>query len=288
MMQYEILWIDDSPEWVAPMQDSIKDYLDDLGLGLIVDLFPDWKGATAHLDKHDPDLIAVDYNLQGLKGDEVVTHIRDKNKFTEILFYTADEDYTKVLQAQDGVYRTSRTGFDDKVRKLIDLTLKRVQLPAIMRGLVIAETTDIEALIEDILVAQFAAKGDLFRARVLDRGIYDFGKKYQFLMGVIDDRVKACNVVLNGGEGDKTKAADLKARLDPLQATLKGFDKDVIRTRNILAHVKEQSDNQGRAFLKSTVVPGSITVDHTWCVQVRKDLAKHRKALEEFAAIPVG
>lgn len=277
MMKYEMLWIDDSPAWVDPMKESIAEYLDELGLNLEVALFPDWRGATTYLDGHDPDPIAVDYNLSELKGDEVVEHIRDKNKFTEILFYTAEEDYTNVLRAQDGVYRTPRAGFDDKVRKLIGLTLKRVQLPAIMRGLVIAETTDLEATIEDVLVQHFGEKGALFRERVLRVPfLYTFKTKYDLLAGLLGDQIKSCNVALNGGG---TKDPAVQVRLDQLKkykAILDVFNAEVVEVRNTLAHVKEDTDAQGRVTLKSIRKDGAtIVIDHEWCVKIRKDLAKH-------------
>jgi len=287
-MKYRILWVDDSPAWAKTMTESVEDYLKDLGFDLDVQLHEDSSRVAEFLAKEDVDLIAVDYKLTGPHGDKIIEDIRKSDNFTEILFYTADDDYRNILKPQDGVYRAHRTAVDAKIRKLIELTLKRVQSPANMRGVVIAETTDIEALLEDILVAQFADKGDLFRCRVLDEGIYDFGKKYHFMMGLIKDRVKACNVVLSGKEGDKEAAGELKGRLEPLQATLKEFEKEVIHTRNLLAHVKEQRDDQGRVTLKSTFRPGAITIDHDWCVKVRKDLAKQRKALEELTGISIG
>ncbi|MFA5343100.1 MAG: response regulator [Kiritimatiellia bacterium] len=287
-MKYRMLWVDDSPEWVAPIRESVQEYLEELGFDLVADLHTDGSGVTDHLAKESVDLIAIDFKLKGSHGDKIIEAIRQSDKYTEILFYTADENYRAVLPVQDGVYRAHRRDVETKLRGLIALTLKRVQTPANMRGCVIAETADIEALLEDILVAQFADKGSLFRRRVLQKGIYDFGKKYQFVMGLIDDRLKACNVVLSGKGGDKVAEGDLKARLEPLQATLKEFEKEVIRTRNLLAHVKEQLDDQGRVTLKSTIIPGTITIDHAWCVKVRKDLSKQHKALKALTGIPIG
>ena len=286
-MKYRMLWVDDSPDWVAPIRESVQEYLEELGFELVADLHTDGSAVTEHLANESVDLIAIDHKLKGSHGDKIIEAIREGDKYTEILFYTADENYRNVLPVQDGVYRAHRRDVETKLRGLIDLTLKRVQTPANMRGCVIAETADIEAILEDILVAHFGDSGGLFRARVLEKGIYDFDKKRQFLMGLIEDRIKACNVVLNGSGGDKVAAQKTKDEFEPLQDILKSFVTDVINTRNLLAHVKEQRDEDGRVVLKSSVIKGSITIDHDWCVKVRKDLAKQRKALEKLAGLPI-
>ena len=287
-MKYRVLWVDDSPEWVAPIRESINDYLEDLGFELEADLHQDGSRVLAHLAKAGVDLIAVDFKLKGNFGDKIIEAIRSSDKYTEILFYTADDDYLSVLPAQDGVYRAHRRDVETKLRRLIDLALKRVQSPENMRGVVIAKTTDLEAILEDILIAQFGAKGELFRCRVLNKGIYDFGKKYHFVMGLVGDRITACNVIINNGpDGEKRAAGEIKARLEPIQLILKDFEKDVINTRNLLAHVKEQIDEQGHVILKSTIIRGEITIDHEWCVRVRKCLARQRKAMEELKSIPI-
>lgn len=237
-MQYQILWVEDRPDWFGPMSESIGEYLTELGFEPVIPLCSDWEGVAKHLASQNVDLIAVDYNLKGIKGDEIVENIRENENFIEILFYTADENWRETLPPHDGVYRASRNDVEDKMRRLIALTLKRVQSPANMRGVVIAETTDLEALIEEILVAHFGEKGKVFQDRVLREEGFTFGKKYQLLMGLLGDRIKVCNVALNSGGKKDEATADLLARLKPLHETLGEFDKTVIWTRNVLAHTR--------------------------------------------------
>lgn len=283
-MKYRVLWVDDSPDWVAPIRESVKDYLEDLGFELVAGMHQDGSRVLEYLAQEEVDLIAVDYKLKGSFGDKIIEAIRNSDKFTEILFYTADDDYLNVLPPQDGVFRANRRDVEAKLRNLIGLALKRFQSPANMRGVVIAKTTDLEAILEEILVAQFGDKGGLFRDRVLHKkGIYDIDKKWALLMGLIKDKITAYNILIAGPDGDKASAIADKTKLDRLQLILSKFDKEVIHTRNILAHVKEQRDGNGRVMLKSINTSGEITIDHDWCVRIRKTLAAHRIALEELS-----
>ena len=59
------------------------------------------------------------------------------------------------------------------------------------------------------------------------------------------------------------------------------YEKDVIKTRNIFAHVKEV-EIDGKKVLVSTSTGGEENFNEDRCIEIRKDLIKYREILEDI------
>ena len=83
----------------------------------------------------------------------MIETIRKKHVLVEIVFYSqAGNPKEKFATPPDGVYFTSREDAKERITAVIDLTLKKAQDINNIRGLVIAETIDIETKLGDVLV----------------------------------------------------------------------------------------------------------------------------------------
>jgi hypothetical protein len=169
---------------------------------------------------------------------------------------------------------------------VIDLTLKKALDINNIRGLVIAETIDIETKLGEVLVRCFGKNGELFRERLLHpkAGLFDFGKKDVLLQGILNDKIDGLTKRIEDAKGKGMKRAKATlATLKKLKEAYKVFASEVIHPRNTMAHVEKQWDQNGKCILKSRAKGyPEITVDQEWFTKVRKDLIKHADNLEKI------
>ncbi len=157
-LEYKILWFEDVQSSFYAKQRLVKRIVEGLGF-----IFPEPRNEinADNLDNIDfqiYDLIIADLNLaNGEKGSAILNSIREKGIYTEVIFYSSQgEDYVRneLTKFQiDGVYCADRADDDfiDKVRNVIFTTIKKVQDLNNMRGLIMAETSDIDNIMLKII-----------------------------------------------------------------------------------------------------------------------------------------
>jgi len=236
-LSYRIIWVDDSPTWVDSVKGEITDHLKDMDYEAVVDVYEDGGALEQQCAEADLDLIIIDYSLPNDNGDVLISKLREAGNFTEIVFYSQDQPSKDLIGVMDGVFHCQRDGAVDKIKQVVDLTLHKMRDLGVVRGLVIAAAIDLEVKMDELMVSVFGESGDLFQERVLDRRVFDFGKKIVFLKGIVEDRIGEC------------EAGELQEKLQGVETILKKFDKEVMDQRNILAHSRRVNID-GKIVLK--------------------------------------
>jgi len=275
---FNILWIDDTPDWVDSIKKSIENFLKEKGFELHIIICEDGKDIEKKITP-DIDLIAIDFHIPSAaeQGNDIIKIIRKQQQYIDILFYTQDTSSEDTLPLYDGVYRSSReTGrFESKMKELINMVLKRIESPTNMRGIIITETIDLESKIEDILIKIFGEKGELFKNRILhSKGQWlDFKKKDTLLNGIIKEAL----------EKSRKSNEGIYNSLNSIKEILSKFNDEVIEQRNVLAHVKEEKID-GKVTLTSKINNKNtiVTIDQEWCKKIRHELKKHHKNLDDL------
>jgi len=280
-LKYDILLFEDDSDYVDSIHGLLKDYIDDLGFKLELNVEAD----GTRLDKlfssnNDWDLILMDYNLRSSeKGDELIKKIRSHELYTEIIFYSEAHDFEDKIRSDlvDGVYFVrGRNNLLEKVKKVIDVTLKKNQDVNNMRGLVIAETIDIETKMDNLILSYFGRPDDEIRKvfeKILEPNFVGFTtyKKYEFINKICKQR----KVTLNEKQEDVSY-------LTKLHDEFKEIENDIIEIRNILAHTVENPDNKNTLISKINKNGTTIYVDYDWCIKTRKAIIKHSKNLDDL------
>ena len=314
-LTYRILWFENEAEFVDETKPGIASYLlDDLGLELEVDVHPSGDDVDALLTSGDYDLVVTDLNLDDNDtGKAIIERIRADEILTEVLLYSADgQEIEKVIKETSGLQRVSfavgRAALSDRLKKIITLTVKKVQDVQNLRGLVIAEAIDLEDKMLEIINAHFSAstddaeKGDFIK--------YHYGKKDEHFKGLLSkisghtpdkiiefveiacgemmSKYIALNKLIDSAKAKQDVSTNEgKAKmvvLKQLEAELNKMQKEVIELRNDLAHVQGEKDAQGRWILKNKKKPGhEIVFDNDKYVQIRRSLRAHAYNLTEIA-----
>lgn len=318
-LEYKILWFEDDEKWYKTIRRTLQDFLIQQGFVLVDDRYFNGENGIRHLlGKKVYDLILMDYNLKDIKGDSLIKEIRLEDLYTEIVFYSTSGAKTirkEIRDADiDGLYCTSRDNneFEDSVFKIILNTVKKVQDVNYMRGLVIAETIDLETTMEGMLKKYFytrdgeelegkrsdiytdicskkkaefdleaAGIGDMSNKTIkelIDQDILTSYNFYTALQSILKEdikqlnRRKAATRILNEIEGLEAE----KGQLTELKEELNKFGKEIIELRNTLAHVVETETPEGLACLESLTKAGiKVIFTNEKYVAIRNDIRKH-------------
>lgn len=297
-IEYKILWLDDQidafidDEHVA----DITQYLEGEGFIPILDTV---QNSSDFFDKLDDsyDLILTDYHMKDMNGDEVVEKVREKSVFTEILFYTARADL-KDTQKLDRIsfFETGSSGSDheeavvERTKKLIELTIRKFHDIVVMRGLIMQETSDLDALQLDILKKFVDGKPntetDELKNEISDKINSHFTRKIKFVN-------KECKPKKNGFQklmkdsfvfSSEYRMQTLSKVLEELELDdfSTSYKEEVINVRNKFAHatLEEEKDTDGKVRKYFKYQDEGITFDADYCKKIRLNMRKHKKNIE--------
>lgn len=172
-IKYKILRIEDEKAFVESEIEFIKEYLEELWFIL------EYENPEKYEDKDfsSYDLIVVDYNLaEGQFWQDIIESIRNEEFYREILFYSWDGENAlrDLVKHLDWVYCASKDSCRGKLKGLITNTIRKTQDINNLRGLIMAETSEIDDVIKKII--KNIAKTDIESWKIVQRK--DKLKKY--------------------------------------------------------------------------------------------------------------
>lgn len=249
------------------------------------------------------DLLLIDYHLDDdMSGNHVVEAIRMKNCLTPVVFYSnspTKEIRSKITELElDGVYCSTRNGFPELVKQIMNISLRKVEDINYLRGLVLATTSDLENSLNVALLKIFnqldSEQCDKFISYVAENICQSaFDKNTDKLIALRNRELEFSELVEKHFFYDMSKKTFtlnhcLKEAPYKQNQTIKEkreilniFMAEIIDIRNSLAHVVEDIDEDGNRFLKGA----GIVFDENKYIEIRNNLRKHKINLEELIEI---
>lgn len=307
-LNYNILWVEDSPVWLAEHKIPVKKYLKEQGFNMnVIDIEgdDDTELARALENSENYDIIFVDYKLDGdSKGSDIIKLIRKRQIFADIVFYSntpRDELFAAIATLQlDGVYVSSRVDFGNTVEKVIYNTIKKVFDLNNMRGIVMASTSVIDKKIFKIIkhfhdnnISDIGEKEKLLRKILsrVDKQIKDLEEKYkevdtndpwEFLSSTLNFNSALRTRILRKDILDKIVGAKKPdSRYHSIYQKLLNFEKNLSPKRNLLGHEEEtQTPNEDGT---TTIKIGDFEFDEKTARELRNDLIELETAIAELS-----
>jgi CheY-like chemotaxis protein len=256
---YKILWFEDEILWAKPLVKEIKSFVEEMGFVFSEPRFERDNSNIDNINYDDFDLILMDYNLSSVeKGDALIKKIREHNFYSEIVFYSTSGAAVirkAVLDNQlDGVYCADRpaNSFLPKVKDVIKATVKKVLDLNTIRGIVMAETSDIDEKMLEIIALYINTLEMENKNNFLE-------SSRNKLLSSIDTKVKKIKSVgidefyyellFDSSQKWRTVLEVVKKITPDKEPITKLYDPEIINRRNRLAHVKEVQDESGRIQL---------------------------------------
>lgn len=292
-LKYRIMWFEDNGDFIKILQPSIEEYLQELGFIPNIMSRPTSAGSLDIVREHDPDLMLVDDNLaEGTKGEEIVDKIRDNELYVDVIFYAQKAGFRDRVRKLDGVFYTDRATLREKIPKIIDLTVRKQQDVSNMRGVIIAESIDLERKMECFITDYLGLSDDAMREPVFE-SLYDwnggltFMEKYELTNDIFRRVVGRITNDLNDASQKKEPADKVesikkaKESMESKKAKFDEFNDDIIRIRNIMAHWEELRDEKNTLQYRDATGK-RIIVNDAYCKDTRKRLREHSANLESL------
>lgn len=299
-LNYRILWIEDSTDWAESIQENISEIVESFGL------FASYTVLPAESDEHKYDgynLILMDLGLaEGRQGDALIEQIRSLNVFTDIVFYSASGVEEVKNKGRDlnleGVYYADRSNvlFLRKVKDVISASLHSFQDLVNLRGLVMAEVSELDSKMDSIIEGYFVGEDRMaeFHKHVTDdrekstkrnlEGNCDRSCKLKWrnmdmptILKAVDsnNRAHAVNVVISHLKSTGVSFTEFDETFFYTQ-----YDRDIIKMRNNLAHCVEAVEANGKPVLKTR--GGDVSFAEADIVEIRKKIHFYNRVFDRI------
>jgi len=258
-LEFSILWFDDSEAYIKSLPvDDLKREIASWGFSPTIEFVTTPEKFLSRAPFRIFDLIVVDKNLQSSEdGQDFIERIREHSVYTEVIFYTNaeiselwDGIYEKRLE---GIFVTSRDNVISKIVSVGKQSVSKVLDLENMRGIVMAEVGEIDRILGEILTLGLsklseAEQGKIFKS-FSDAGIKNAEntqKKYaNFIGGASVDELVEMSKESSFVLWINFNRLRANPALSAFMTGIGGYDTDVLKPRNILAHgksIKEGDD----------------------------------------------
>lgn len=300
-LNYSILWIDDrvNESSFVKMKDNIYKYLSEeeffnVSIHCIEDI------DSFDIDSHDLnyDLIITDCNLGSTKnGDQVINEIRERSVLTEIFFYSANPLPQLSNLSRVTFYQLDSTtlyrGLYDEILKVISLTLKLFHNIISMRGMIMHETSYLDAQSEEILQSYINCnENGCVSCHAKDKCMPIADAIFKKLESHLREKTaKANKKELKKIINDKFLfSADYKiTALNQILSALQmddfseAYKTDIINVRNQFAHaILEKDEKTGREYFQNK--KEQAVFDENFCRSFRKNINTHKHNFDTLRA----
>lgn len=290
-LDYNILWFEDSEDYIISLKPRLEDFIEGFGFEPKFTIVPNGSNLSELLDNNSFDIILMDFNLDvesgnDGNGDVLINSIRDQEYYIEILFYSAHSGFRNHINMHlDGVFFADRDELFEKSKKVINLTIKKSQDINNLRGLVIAESIDIESKMEEMLKFYFRIdneKDAVFRKIVNPSfNALNFKKKFDLINRICKIKVK-CLEKINNDMGNDGELNEKIGNLKQLKKDIGKIEKEIIDVRNILAHTKEDPEKKNTLVSRINKNKEEIIITDNWCKEKRNDIRRQSENLERL------
>ena len=239
------------------------------------------------IDFFNVDLVLMDYNLGSEKGNDVINYIRDDQNdvYTDILFYSENESEKGLRKKsdRDGLYCSGRSELfsGDKIKKVIKTTIRKTQDLNNLRGLVMAETSELDEMVKEILKL-VVEKDKVEENKIMERGPklkkthidrikiiegYIFPRQFEeFVELRCFEAGFSLRTLKSFAKCDKNSL--IRNEIEPYE----GLQKE----KNNLAHIPEDLSTPILMKIKG------VKYDEQKFVDIRKDIQKYKKLFQEI------
>ncbi|MFT3823999.1 MAG: hypothetical protein QM731_08760 [Chitinophagaceae bacterium] len=298
-LNYYILWVEDDTSWFDTTAELLSDTIKDYGFHPKIERKKSLDEVVEELVSNGLkkyDIFLIDFKLRNSKdGDSIIDFLRDKNIYTDIIFYSSDkQSITDSIKEHlfEGVYHSDRREIESKFEKVFHTTIKKIEEINSMRGLIVGETSDLDSMIEDglqicitsDLISSFDTNDFIENNILKSNSDRDAALKLKYedegTVGVLHlmDSIKKWKLL----RGILKKNTSLHAYVSEFLKLNKAYQSEVIEIRNKFAHAKVLTNDEGKEFLKAQSGKDNYEFDEAKFKQIRLDLKKHRESLEKL------
>lgn len=296
-LEFSLLIVDDDADSIEQAINILRDYLETKGFTLAVQYEKEFSEQHLHdlalSEGRNYDLVVIDYNLgrDDTDGAEVAYRLRRDLAYTDMVFYSSDTAAQLLVKLAnnevEGVFVATRDELDTALTGLANTVIGKAVDLNHMRGIAMAEVAEMDVLMQETLSRFFQSSNEQVVAagkrtiKSLRRGNERSQKQLEksYREGGLPSLVSDGRLF---SFTDKYWAIGRAVKCLPEEpseavSVLASYEDEIINKRNMLAHVKEESAEDGKTILRS--IKSDVTIDDDWMTIFRQNLRRHRGAL---------
>lgn len=307
-IDYNILWFEDDNSSYEIRKDYVKDIIESYEFNFVEPRHETNGENIDIIDYNKFDLIIADMSLGTVTSMYLLDKIRSKDVYTEVLFYSSNGEKAvrdKLAEYNiDGAYCSGRDidDFENKATEVIKTLIKKTQNLTNIRGLVMAEVSDLDVKMTEIIEKYYADDINEDKKKEFNRHIAKNAE--QSLRGNLKrgECKEVCKHVWNSKSIEEIlkkpnfdssyKARTINLIMDEtsyhysarLEKFYDDYLDDIINKRNELAHCKSFIDETTRKEILKTKEESKIYSEVDF-KEIRKDILKYSKIFDELFQI---
>jgi len=293
-IEYKILWVEDDKSWYDTTKELFSDTLDDLGFILIskrCESIDEVKKEVEENNLEEYDLLLVDFTLKNSDTGDIIINflrgIKDEPILTDVLFYSSAVENVResmTILGLEGVYTADRKEIETKFERVVNTTIKKVQEVNNMRGLIMAETSDLDELmyeiIEKMLTSDISENLTTYIQKEIEATLEKISKITLDEDTTIIDKMGDSRVFTSFHRAKGINKI-YKLKNIGIEKFFEVYNRDIISTRNLFAHVKESYEGNKKVLISSSTGEKEV-FDEKRCIDIRQSLIKYREILEQI------
>lgn len=291
-LRYSILWFDDDQDFFESL-DNEPILTEIASWGFLPKIIPVHN--AEEFNKHTPfdefDMIVVDFKLGEERGDKFIKNVREQNVFSEIIFYSFSEssELWKAIHEKEleGVFVTNKKGIEQKLLRVAHQSVRKVLDLENMRGIVMSEVGDLDALLEDIFGRAMQGITPEQQKSVFDRFHEKTSEQNKRNLDTLTAFKNAPSVegLLKLCDSDKRWQNFNRVKKHHALLKTNTFDgdyiNDILWPRNCLAHGTPERKDDGTLLFQFS--GKKYTFDDTVSQDLRKKILEYKSAFAEIA-----
>lgn len=261
---YKILWIEDSEDFYDTTEGLISEIVQDNSMVPQIKYYSQYQQYQAEeLVSFDAEIfnqydqLIIDYALSGITGDQVIRELRERQIYTDIVFYSSEfqkmQDELKNGVPLDGVFLADRDDLTRIVNNVIKKNIRREYNIANVRGLIMDSSSEFDYICRITAVDLFEKLSDPKKDEIIQKAIMfvteaekqssqNFEKlKKKHGKSFINEAMNSVEYVMSNKNRYEIMALILKeyefAQSIP-GSFVDDYESNVIKPRNKLAHAK--------------------------------------------------
>lgn len=290
---YNVLWFENDEGWLKQAVKGIGNLLDDYGFILKESIHKDGSKIEELISAIqskiiDVDIIFMDFKLSGnVNGEKLINTIRKRNLFTEILFYSQNENVKQIIESAfgsvEGIYYSGRDNFRAKAKDVIWHTIKKIEDVESMRGLIMGATSEIENLMKEITLEYIEVCGKETKDSIAQPIFDEVGKHVKEKYEKHAEYLPSLNLKKLAKDNDMFSANKKAYAIQAIINEIKHPDlnellgdsfyksiTDMMLIRNKFGHCKVIINDKGVRVLQSPPPIEEFTDEN--CIEIRKKL----------------
>lgn len=296
-LSYKVLWVDDRIDDYIGLKfnEELKNYIDAYFFESEIDMCESAEEAKAKLQEKKYDVIFSDYNMAEEKGDSFIKDIRSQNISCEILFYSAQEEPPLIHADRISFLRLqSNRAYNElmnKIKSVIDLSIEKTNDLTSIRGLVMAEVSDLDIKMTEI-IEKYCKTSEDNKNELKDYIIQKIENRTKDTIVATNCEKKCIHIwknkelldVIHEQNFDSyTKARSLNHIFKKTKPEIKNFltnyNEEIIQNRNYLAHCHSEIKD-GKEILLTC--KGEKEFDNQKFKIIRSNILKYSKMFDEI------